>query len=162
MKGTYLVLVVGRSLLLSDGLELGNELGLVPSNGSGEGSEGGELPGVLEADDSEGVGHADTLLLGEGVGDSLVDSESGQGGGASGGLVGHHTAKRSPEHLGGGLVMPGTSSPGVGVTLDVSELGVDLLVSGEGATKNDIFGTHDHDILAVQQFLGDESSESSE
>lgn len=86
----------------------------------GEVTESGVLATRPELDDSEGGGASGTLLLVVGEGDSLVGGEELEGLGTTHLLVGEHTSNSSPEDLGWGAIVSG-STAGVGVKSLVQE-----------------------------------------
>lgn len=158
----YLVLVVLGGSLLSLSLEGFDGLSVVPSNSAGEVTEGGALSERIQHDGLEGVGNDNLLHVRIRMRAAFEDFKSGHGSGSSGGLVWDHASDALPCNLGRGLIVPRTTSEGVGH-------GVLLLVKSPLSQESfnwsggdDSLGSNDDDSLSVQELFGDDCSESAE
>jgi hypothetical protein len=78
-----------------------------------ETADGAVLASGLQTEYPKGLGNDDALLLVVGRGDTFEGLEALEGSGTAGSLVRDHATNGSPEHLGGGAEVEGTSSGGV-------------------------------------------------
>lgn len=74
----------------------------------GQTTDGAVLAAGAQAEDTEGLGNDDALLLVIRGGNTLEDLQALHGGGATGGLVGDHAADSLVEDAGGGTEVEGT------------------------------------------------------
>ena len=113
LVSTYLALVVGLALGLPLLLEAVDDVLVAPSNLVRDTLEGAELPAGLETEDTESGGDDHLLDLVLGRGDTLEESEAGQGGGTAGCLVRDHSTDGLVEDPRGSAVVEGTGLLGV-------------------------------------------------
>lgn len=153
--GSLLALVVGAALDLSPLLESGNDVLVLPADLVAQTADGAVLATGAEAEDTEGLGNDDALLLVVGGRNTLEDLEALQSGSTTGSLVGHHTADGLVEDAGGSAEVEGTTAGGV-ETSHLAKVGVVLELRAEelaGDVKS--LTSHDDDLLTVEQLLGD-------
>lgn len=151
------LLGLGLSLLL----EFLDERLLGPSHRGGQVAQYAVLAVRLEADDLEGLGHNQALLVVVREGNTVEDAEAAEGGFTLGGLAGHHTTDSSEEHPAGGLVVLVTSA---GVRIDSF---VDYFVSVQSVSEERARDVHfvaadDSDTLATQHLLGHDAGETAQ
>mmetsp|Transcript_29410 Transcript_29410/g.57735 ORF Transcript_29410/g.57735 Transcript_29410/m.57735 type:complete len:240 (+) Transcript_29410:385-1104(+) len=154
-------LVVGLRAHLSAGLQTLDQVVVVPPDPGGEVPESAELPVELQTEDLEGLGDDHPLLHVVGGRHSLEAPEPGESHLPPGGLVGHHSPDGSPDDLGGGSVVEG-AVPGVGVRLLAKELHVLEAVTVQGSGDVDVFTSHQHNGLAVEELLCHHGGEAAE
>lgn len=108
-----LALVVSLLLDLALCLELVDGLHVVPANLVRDTLDGGKLAAGLKTEDTESGGDDHELLAVVGRGDTLVDLQSLESGGTTGGLVGNHATDGLVEDARGSTVVEGTGLLGV-------------------------------------------------
>lgn len=149
-----LALVVSLGADLALGLELLDDVLVLPAHLGGEALDGAVLTAGTETEDTEGLGDNHTLHLIVGGGDTLEELEAVKGGLTTGGLVGDHTTDDTVEHAGGSAEMDGTVA-GPDETALVEIVLVPDLVAEEGTRDVDLLAADDDDTLAVEDLLGD-------
>lgn len=157
-----LALVVSLLLDLALGLELVDGLHVVPADLVRDALDGGELAAGLEAEDAESGGDDHQLLAVVGRGDTLVDLQALQSGGTTGGLVGKHASDGLVEDARGSTVVEGTGLLGVDQVALVQVSVVLQLVAEERARDVDELGSHNNDLLAGEELLGQGGGETTE
>lgn len=88
----------------------GNDILVLPSDLVAQTANGAVLPSGLQSEDTQSLGNDDALLLVEGGRNTLEDLKALHGGGATGGLVGDHTADSLVEDAAGGAEVEGTTA----------------------------------------------------
>jgi hypothetical protein len=153
--------VVGGRLDLSLLLEVGDNVLVLPAKLVGDSANGAVLSAGLESQNSQGLGDHHSLLLVVRGRDTLEDLESLQSSLTSGGLVGDHTSNGLVEDSRGGSEMERTvssvESGGLSQVSGVLELGSEKLL---GDVKS--LASHNDNVLAVEDLLGNGGGESTE
>merc|ERR1719414_108305 len=156
-----LALVEGLALDLPLGLQSLDDVLVFPSDLMSESAKAAEPPAVLEPEDLEGGGDDHPLLLVVGRGHSLEGLQTLQSGLPALGLVGDHPANTSVEDLAGGAEMEGASS-GQDVAPLLQEVEVLEFVPVEVTGNVDGLRPHNHDLVSVEDELGDNAGQSAE
>ena len=143
------------------GLELLDEALVLPADGGSEVTEAAVLAVSLELEDSEGGGDDDLLDLVVGGGATLEATVVGEGKSTTGGLVGHHATDGAPEDLGGGTEVIRTTA-GVGVHALAQVVSPEHLVAEEGTRDVDLLSADAHDLVAVEELLGEHTGQATE
>ena len=139
-------------------LELLDELTVVPADGLGEVTNTGELAASLEADDGKSAGDNNALNLGVSGGDTLESLEAIKSLSTVSSLVGEHTTDSAPEDAGRSLVVERTTTR-VSVHALAEEVAPEKLVALEGTRHVELLSADADDLLAVEKFLGNETSQ---
>lgn len=153
--------VVGGRLDLSLLLQVGDNVLVLPAKLVGDSANGAVLSAGLESQNSQGLGDDHSLLLVVRGGDTLKHLESLQSSLTSGSLVGDHTSNGLVEDSRGGSEMEGSvgsvESSSLSQVGGVLELGSEKLL---GDVKS--LASHDDNVLAVEDLLGNGGGESTE
>lgn len=142
-------------------LQLLNQIPFVPSNRFAQLSQEAEFSSKFKSHDFQCLGNVGLFGIGIWVGAALENLESFQGSLSSGGLVREHSSNASPEELGRGLEVVGSSLSWVAIGDFV--LPFEILNSSviKESAEDDFFGSDDDDSLSAEQFLGNDSGHSS-
>lgn len=156
-----LLLVVCGTLGLAALLESLDDLEMLVADLVTETADRSVFATGLQAQDAEGSGNDDALFVVVGRGDTLENLKTVQRSLAAGGLVADHAADSLVEDAAGGAEVEGAS--GLVEAGGLAQVGVVFeLVAEELARDVEVLATHNSDVLAVENFLGHDGSETTE
>lgn len=141
-------------------LETSDDIFVLPADLRAESREDGVRATRAEADSAEGLGKDNALDLVVRRRDTFEDLQAVESGSTTGSLVGEHTADGTPQDLRWGTEVEGTGAR-VGVLPLVEESMIFDAVAKRGARNADALGTDGNNLLAVQELLGDDGSQTS-